>query len=275
MIDSSLPGQYRVTDAMAHIEAHTGEVAFVSRTTQASYIRIVPSSGCSSYVGRQGGQQYLYLGSGCSTGNTIHELLHALGMYHEQSRCDRDGYVTIHWGNIQSGYSGNFNKHCTGATDVLDYDEGSIMHYGPYAFSANGQRTITSNRGLGHLMGQRSGMSSTDVGTVDWMYPPPLPPSVFIAGPDAVKPGQPCSWPAVIQNGKAPMSVSWSSNGTGSGNDGGWTGYSYNSPLRLFVQVTDAYGRTATASKTVLVAPGAAPVCLMAASPDGAAYTLD
>jgi hypothetical protein len=170
VIPSGFPSAYRITDAIAHIEANTDGVDFVVRTTQSNYIQFQTSTGCSSNVGRIGGRQYVNLASGCSTGNTIHELLHALGMFHEHTRCDRDSYVIINTANIQSGYGGNFTKQCTNATDYSTYAEGSIMHYGAYAFSSNGLPTIVSRRGLDSQMGQRTGMNSTDKSTINTLY---------------------------------------------------------------------------------------------------------
>lgn len=33
----------------------------------------------------------------------VHELLHAVGLYHEQSRFDRNSYVTVNYNNIAAG----------------------------------------------------------------------------------------------------------------------------------------------------------------------------
>ena len=174
VIDPSLPNQYRVTDAIAHIEANNPGVNFVPRYGHTDYVYIARGSGCSSPVGRQGGKQTLNLGDNCGTPAAIHEFMHALGMEHEHSRCDRDSYVQILLQNVQSGLESNFARRCSGYTDVFGYDEASIMHYSPYAASANGQPTIRSLRGLDHLMGSASAMSATDVTTVHWMYPPPV-----------------------------------------------------------------------------------------------------
>ena len=171
VIDANLPQPSRVTGAMSHIENNTGKVRFVPRTTERNYVRFVRSNGCASSVGMTGGAQLVYLADGCSTGNTIHEISHALGMYHEHTRCDRDSFVRILSENIQRGYENNFAIQCGSASDVLGYDEGSIMHYPPTAFSVNGLPTIVSLRGLDRLMGQRSGLSNTDAGTIDIMYP--------------------------------------------------------------------------------------------------------
>jgi hypothetical protein len=55
-------------------------------------------------VGRIGGMQEVSIGPGCEYSDTIkHELMHALGFFHEQSRTDRDNYVIIYWDNIQAG----------------------------------------------------------------------------------------------------------------------------------------------------------------------------
>ena len=65
-------------------------------------------------------------------GSVSHELGHVLGFYHEQSRPDRDNYVTILRHNIRSGRHHNFLKYSTSEIMTDEpYDIGSVMHYGP------------------------------------------------------------------------------------------------------------------------------------------------
>lgn len=63
-----------------------------------------PKFRCWSYVGDDGLGQDVSIGAGCDTKAIVeHELLHALGFYHEQSRSDRDDYVKIWWDQIEEG----------------------------------------------------------------------------------------------------------------------------------------------------------------------------
>ncbi|CAG7818199.1 unnamed protein product, partial [Allacma fusca] len=77
------------------------------------YIRRGRGFGCWSYVGRQGGGQLLNLQApNCLyKGTVIHELMHAIGFFHEQSRPDRDAYVTVNWPNIRNRERYNFAKY--------------------------------------------------------------------------------------------------------------------------------------------------------------------
>lgn len=163
-LDPALANTARVTDAMAHWQAET-RFTFVPRTTETDYVTFRPSTGCSSVVGRTGGQQFVNVSDGCNSGNLIHEIGHTLGMWHEQSRSDRDNHVVILWDNIEPGKAGNFQTFATAGNDGRNagpYDLSSIMHYGSYGFSINGQPTMTELDGS-IIVKQREALTATDV----------------------------------------------------------------------------------------------------------------
>jgi hypothetical protein len=162
-----------VQQAIAHWEANTG-IRFVERTAanQAShpnFLSFQAQDGCWSRVGMQGGEQVISLGAGCGFGAAVHEIGHAIGLWHEQSREDRDRNVRIVWANIQAGREHNFNQHITDGDDIDAYDFRSIMHYGRTAFSRNGQATIVPLGG--QEIGQRTGLSAGDIAAVRTLYP--------------------------------------------------------------------------------------------------------
>ncbi len=181
VVDPTLPDQQRIPDAITLIEATTGGVTLVPRTTEADYIKFTPSMVCNSAVGRQGGEQGINLAPGCPAGSVAHEVLHALGMFHEQSRCDRDGFVQILTANIQSGREFNFDNNCSLGTDLGNYNFGSLMHYGLYDFSSNGLPTMQLRPGVTYsgTIGQRDSLDISDIFTVNWLYgsnnKPPVP----------------------------------------------------------------------------------------------------
>ena len=158
----------KVEAAIAHWEERT-PFRFRKRTNQEDYISFEVQGGCWSRVGRQGGKQVISLGSGCSLGSAIHEIGHALGLWHEQSRADRDRHIEIIFENISPQHRHNFDQHILDGDDLGPYDYGSIMHYPATAFSINGQPTIRVKGG--QPIGQRSGLSQGDIAAIKLMYP--------------------------------------------------------------------------------------------------------
>ncbi|CAI5779580.1 meprin A subunit beta [Podarcis lilfordi] len=142
---------------------------------EANYISVFKGSGCWSSVGnRRKGRQELSIGANCDRIGTIeHEFLHALGFWHEQSRSDRDDYVTIMRDRIQEGKEGNFNKYDDKRSDFLNvpYDYNSVMHYSKNAFRNGTEPTIVTNiPAFIDVIGQRMDFSEYDIRKLSRLY---------------------------------------------------------------------------------------------------------
>ncbi|BCM93089.1 flavastacin [Abditibacteriota bacterium] len=108
---------------------------FTPRTSEANYINVVPGGNSSnSAIGMAGGAQTMNLATWASKWTACHELAHALGVMHEQSRSDRDKYVEIKFDNVDPTLAYNY-AIINDSDNHREYDFDSIMHYGPWGFA--------------------------------------------------------------------------------------------------------------------------------------------
>ncbi|MEZ6318679.1 MAG: M12 family metallopeptidase [Phycisphaerales bacterium] len=179
--------QSRARAAMDEIEA-VSNVRFVPRTDEVAYVQLnASSSSNSSPVGYSGGSNGIQIVSWSWRFIICHELMHSLGIYHEQQRAGRSAYIEIHWDNIEPGYENNF-RGAGGSAPFGPYDFESVMHYGPCSFSVcscSSCPTITvqpAYASMQSVIGQRNYLSDGDRATLAFMYNGPS------VGDDAFEP---------------------------------------------------------------------------------------
>ncbi|XP_067676037.1 uncharacterized protein [Haliotis asinina] len=162
--------------AIQQIELHTC-IKFKKKTEKdKDYVRYISEPGCWSNVGKRGGAQLVSIGRGCeNVGTAIHETNHALGVWHEQARPDRDEYIKVLKDNISPRFLPDFKKLSKklATSRGFPYDYSSIMHYNKWAFTRMGEPTlkvIGIGKKLGMTIGQRRALSTIDIAQLRAMY---------------------------------------------------------------------------------------------------------
>lgn len=171
----------KIKAALNFFNFNTG-IVFKERTDEEDYIVITcgPDDGSgaagSSRVGRQrNGSNILSLKGNFSEQTVLHELMHALGVWHEQSRQDRDNFVEIKFDNVKDDSKFNFQIEGN-STARSAYDYCSIMHYSSMAFAKDNTKPTIVCKSNGNIvpclpcMGSQSGLSQADLAGLDEFY---------------------------------------------------------------------------------------------------------
>lgn len=170
VIGQNLPNPDRVSKAIEHITLKTG-FKFVKRTNQSDYVHFqLHASSSNSALGKRGGKQIINLADWATVGTTIHEIMHAMGCFHEQSRHDRDEFIQVHWTNLADGWASQYAQPING-TDVGRYDYCSIMHYSQSGGARPGLKAFSILKNTACNIGQRIAMSRRDILTIKRIYP--------------------------------------------------------------------------------------------------------
>ncbi|XP_067950796.1 uncharacterized protein [Watersipora subatra] len=153
-------------------------INLVPRTSEENYIEVIRDGGCYSSIGWIYWDQpnRLSLARGCASAKNIpiHEFMHALGIWHQQSRPDRDQHVMIINENILGGTTHNFFKlePDEAVTAGTEYSYRSVMHYGRNAFSVSREldTVVTKDPAYQDIIGRATTFSFEDLQLINHIY---------------------------------------------------------------------------------------------------------
>ena len=163
--------KYLIQQALRHWEATTN-VRFYNATGQPThddkynidypYIYFCNGKVNNSKVGRVGSKQVIHIAPDQNMGVVVHEIGHAIGLFHEQQRNDRDNYVTVNLNNIEKDSRGNYEKITKNYYNMGGFDFSSIMLYSSYDFAIDKSKPTMTKKDGSTFVGQRRGLSDGD-----------------------------------------------------------------------------------------------------------------
>lgn len=173
LIHPDLPNSSRVEKAISYFNEHT-PVRFVPYENQRDAIVFEPGpENCYSLLGRVGGMQPIKLAEGCHSQEIMHEIMHAIGFIHEQSRPDRDHFIEILWQNIEEKYQPQFAM----VPDLLleaernsPFNYHSIMLYEPNNFTIRPDLMAIRSVGAEQVSPVLEGLSEGDLTRINQVY---------------------------------------------------------------------------------------------------------
>ncbi len=152
----------------------SGQIQWVAHTTEANYVdfNLNPSDTSgqgNSYIGMIGGEQQIWGSGTCTVSTLLHEMGHATGFWHEQSRPDRNSYVTVNFNNMVNTAFQDSTIQYDDMQALTLYDWSSVMHYFPLNFSKNGAPVLESIP-AGMTLSNTVGYSSGDIDAIRRLY---------------------------------------------------------------------------------------------------------
>lgn len=173
-ISSDLPNPERVTATIELFQQKTN-IRFIPFTGQADAIIFMKGdSNCASYLGKVGEHQPIFLSEKCLLPEISHELMHALGFIHEQSRVDRDSYIEVLWNNIETAFQSQYAIVPEPLMDSLfdsPFNSNSIMMYSARMFAIEPEVETMRAKGGAAIVPPPRSLSEVDIARINRLYP--------------------------------------------------------------------------------------------------------